>query len=100
MQNLALKIAKIDIVEIDQTKLADSGRSKIKRSRRTESACADAQHARLIQPLLPFRAHLGHDHVPRVAQLLVLRHRVLSKSQLIPTIRLFSKRFNDFEKMR
>ena len=40
------------------------------------------------------------DAPPRIAELLVFRHRVLTKSQLIPTIRLFSKRFNDFGKIR
>lgn len=38
--------------------------------------------------------------MPRVTKLFVLGHLVLTRSQLIPTIRLFSKRFNDFGKIR
>ena len=100
MQNLSLQIAKIDIVEIDQAKFANAGSRKIKRRRRTESARADAQNARSIQAPLPFRADFRHDHVPRIPKLFVLRHLILTSSQLIPTIRLFSNRFNDFGKMR
>jgi len=49
MQDLSLEIAKIDVVKIDQTKFAHAGSGKIKRSRRTEPACADAQNSRGVQ---------------------------------------------------
>jgi len=48
MKYLPLKIRKIDVVEIDNADCPDAGGREIKRSRRSESAGADAQNARCL----------------------------------------------------
>ena len=48
MQNLPLQIAQIDIVRIGKSERADAGGGEIKRRRRTEAACADAQNPRRL----------------------------------------------------
>src|SRR6266511_4555572 len=60
-------IGKIDFVEIDNADGPDTGGCQIKCSRRSESAGADAQHARSLQPILPLGCNLGHDEMTRVA---------------------------------
>src|SRR6266404_6242474 len=122
MQDLSLEIAKIDIVKIDQTKFADAGSGKIKRGRGTESFRADFRHdhvaritqllfftklsrrdALLVHDVLVHTAHLFyHDSCrgARRGERRYITYLVLTRSQLIPTIRLFSNRFNDFGKIR
>ena len=50
MKNLALQIRKIDSIEINQTERTDPGGSKVKRRRRTQTAGADAEDPRGLQP--------------------------------------------------
>src|SRR5438270_6717925 len=60
VQNLPLQIAKIDIVEIDQTQFANAGGGQIKRGRRTKSARANPPNTSLIETAWPVRTDLPH----------------------------------------
>ena len=66
MDDLALQVAEVDDVEIDDADGADTGGGQIHRGRRTEAAGADAQHAARLQPSLTVDADLRHDQVPAV----------------------------------
>ena len=66
MQNLPLQIGQIDVVKIDQSDGADSGRGEIKRGGRPEAARADAQDARRFQSALSLDRDLRHDEMARV----------------------------------
>ncbi len=67
VDDLALQVAGVDDVEVDEAQRADAGRGEIKSQGRAESAGADAEHARGFQLLLALHAHLGQDQVARVA---------------------------------
>ncbi len=75
VNDLALQVGVIHHVEVHDAERADARGSQIKRQRRTQSACADAEHLCRLQLQLPFHADFGHDQVPRVAQDLVVRER-------------------------
>ena len=66
VQHLALEVAEIDDVEIDEADPADAGRGEVQPERRAEPAGADQQDAGRLQPLLPLHADFGHDQVPAV----------------------------------
>src|SRR5204863_9990557 len=72
-QNLALQVAEVDDVEVDDADRADAGGGEIHRDRRAESACADAQDLRRLQLFLPVEADLRKDQVPAVPLDLVFR---------------------------
>ncbi len=81
VQHLALQVAEIDHVEIDQADAADAGGGEVQAQRRAEAAGADEQDAGGLEPLLPVHADFGHDEVPAVAgdflrerDLAVMRH--------------------------
>ena len=67
VDDLALQIAGVDDVEVDEAQCADAGRGQIERERRAESARAHAENACGFQLLLALHAHLGQDEVARVA---------------------------------
>ena len=67
MQNLSLKVALVDGVEIDDAERADAGRGQVQRRRRSQAAGADAQHAPALDAPLPFHADLRQDEVTAVA---------------------------------
>jgi hypothetical protein len=67
VEDLALDVGEVHDVEIDNAECADAGRRQVERQGRTQTARADAQHARLLQLLLPLQGHLGHDEVTAVA---------------------------------
>jgi hypothetical protein len=48
MENLAVQIRKIDIVEVDNSNCPNPGRGEIERSWRSEPAGADAQDVRSL----------------------------------------------------
>ncbi len=73
VQDLALQIAGIDHIEIDQPQRANAGRGQVERQRRAQSARAHAQDARGLQLLLALHAHFRQDQVARVARELVAR---------------------------
>ena len=68
VDDLALQIAGVHDVEIDQTQGADAGRGQIESQRRAQTAGAHAEHARGFQLALAFHAHFGQDQVARVAR--------------------------------
>ena len=67
VDDLPLQVAEVDDVEVDEAERADAGRGEIERRRRAEPARADAQHARRLQPPLPFLADFGQQQVTAVA---------------------------------
>ena len=73
VQDLALEVALVDDVEVDQPDGAHARRRQVQTERRAEAARADQEHARRFQPLLPDLADLGDDEVPAVAQYLRVR---------------------------
>ena len=67
VQDLALQVADVDRVEVDDADLPDARQRQVHRDRRPEPSSADDEHARLHDLALTGGAHLGHDDVPRVA---------------------------------
>ena len=67
VDDLALQVAGVDDVEVDEAERADAGRGEVERERRAEAAGADAEDAGGLQLLLAFHADLGQDQVARVA---------------------------------
>ena len=67
VENLPLKIGKIDIVEIDNADGPNARSCEIKRSRRSKSSGTDAQDARSFESILPLGGNLGHDEMTGVA---------------------------------
>ena len=67
VNDLALQVAVVDDVEVDDADAADAGRREVHRRRRPESARTDAQHAASLQPALPVHSDLRHDQMPAVS---------------------------------
>ena len=67
VDDLTLQVAEVDDVEVDDAESADARRGEIERRRRAEPAGADAEHARRLQPPLPFLADFRQQQVPAVA---------------------------------
>ena len=67
VNDLALQVARVDDVEIDQAQRADAGRGQVERERRAETAGANAEHARSLEFLLALDANFGQDEMARVA---------------------------------
>ena len=67
VQDLALQVAEVDDVEVDEAERADAGGREVHRDGRAEAAGADAEHLRGLQLALPLDADLRHDQVPAVA---------------------------------
>ncbi len=67
VDDLALQVAGVDDVEVDQAEGADAGGGEIEGERRAEAAGADAEDARGFELLLALHAHFGQDEVARVA---------------------------------
>ena len=72
VEHLALQVAEIDGVEVDQAERADAGRRQIQRGGRAQPARADAEDLRVLELALPLDADLRHDEVPAVAADLVV----------------------------
>jgi len=75
VENLSLQIAHVDDVEVDEAERADAGRREVERSRRSQSAGADAQHLRGFELSLARVPDLRHDQMPAVSPHLVVRER-------------------------
>ena len=73
VEDLPLQVRVVDDVEVHEPERSHPGRGEVERERGSESARADAEHLRRLEPLLPLHAHLRHDEVARVAQDLVVR---------------------------
>ena len=67
VDDLALKVAGVDDVEVDQAECADAGGGEVESERGAESAGADAEDFGGLEPLLAFHADLGEDEVAGVA---------------------------------
>ena len=68
VDDLALQVAGVDGVEVDQAERADAGGGEIECERRAQAAGADAQDLGGLQLLLAFHADFGQDQVARVAR--------------------------------
>ena len=73
MDNLALEIRGIDVVEVHQPEMADPGRREIEGHRRAQPAAAHDQHPGLLQSLLAGEPNFGKDDVPAVPNQFGLR---------------------------
>ena len=72
MDDLALQVAGVDDVEVDEAEGADAGGGEVEGERRAEAAGADAEDLRRLELLLALHADLGQDEVARVAGDLVV----------------------------
>ena len=66
VQDLALQVAALDAVVVDQRQVADAGGGEIQRGRRAEPARADQQDTAGAQPSLPVLADLGQRQLARI----------------------------------
>ena len=71
MDDLALQVGLVDLVELDDAERADAGRGQVEQRRAAEAAGADHEHLGVLQPLLPGHPDVGDDQVPAVAADLV-----------------------------
>ena len=67
VQDLALQIAPINHIVVDQGQCPNSGRSEIQRSGRTQPTGTDNQDPALQQGVLSFQADLGQQQMAGVA---------------------------------
>ena len=67
MQDLALQVALVDVVHVDDAERADAGGSQVERGGRSEAAGAEQQHLGLEQLDLPGHPDLGQEEVALVA---------------------------------
>src|SRR4029079_1319036 len=67
VQQLSLKIAEIDDVEVDDADASNTRGGEVHRGRGPEPAGADAAHATSLETPLPVHADLGHEQVAAVA---------------------------------
>src|SRR6266540_3002154 len=73
VDDLALQVGGVDLIEVHQADVAYSGRGQVHRVGRAEAAGADQQDVGLLQPLLAVHGHVGNDEMARVAEDLVPR---------------------------
>jgi hypothetical protein len=67
VNHLTLQVAEIDDVEIDDADASNPRRGQIQPRGRAKSARTDAEHAALLELLLPVDTDLRHDEMPAVA---------------------------------
>ncbi len=65
-EDLAVEVALVDHVEVDQAERADPRRREVEAERRAEAAGADHQHLGRLELALPQGADLGEDQVAAV----------------------------------
>ena len=68
VDDLALQVAGVDDVEVDEAEGADAGGGEVEGERRAESAGAHAEDFGGFELLLALHAHFGQDEVARVAR--------------------------------
>ena len=68
MDNLTLEVREIYEVRIDHPKGPDTGCRKVEGHRRSQTAGSHQEYLRVGQSPLPFRAHLGENEVPGIAE--------------------------------
>ena len=67
VDHLALQVADVDHVVVDDPDRPDAGRREVLEHRRTETARADDEHPRVAQPALTVDPDLREQQVPRPA---------------------------------
>ena len=72
VQDLALEVARVDGIEIDDADRSNAGRREIQGGGRSEPARADAEHATGFEPPLAVDTHFRKNQVPAVALNLVV----------------------------
>ena len=76
MDDLALQIRQRDGIVVDDADRAHAGGGQVHERRRTEPACTDHQHARLLERRLPGPADLAHHDVTGITfELFGAEHR-------------------------
>src|SRR5262249_5982937 len=73
VEDLALEVALVDAIEVDEAQTAHAGRGQVERERRAEATGADDQRGRSLETPLPIDSHLGEHEMAVVAQQLVPR---------------------------
>ena len=81
VDDLALQVADVHDVVVDDPDRPDAGRREVLQHRRTEPAGADDAHARVPQPPLPVDADLREQQVPRPARELLTGQRRPGRDQ-------------------
>ena len=64
MDHLALQVAVVDHIEIDDAQAAHARGGQVEQQGRTQAAGAHTQHRGRLETLLPRHAHLRQDQVP------------------------------------
>lgn len=72
MDDLALQVGLVDLVELGDAEGADAGRGEIEKGRAAQAARADDEDLGVLEPLLPVHADVRDDQVPAVATDLVV----------------------------
>lgn len=75
VNNLALQVAFVDDVEINQANMPHAGSGEVQRQRRAKPAGSDQEHAALLEFALPFHTKLRQDQMPRIPADLFIRQR-------------------------
>ena len=75
VQELSVQVGDIDVIEINDADLADTGGGKVHGEGGAEPAGPDEEYARVHQLALPHTADLRHDDVPTKSLHLLGRHR-------------------------
>src|SRR5436309_3103459 len=73
MQDLSMEIRHVDDVEVHEAERADTRGREIQRGGRAESARADEQDARGLDPPLAIERDVGKNEMPAVAEKLFSR---------------------------
>ena len=71
VDDLALQVRLVDLVELDDAERADAGGGEVEQRRAAQAARADDEHLGVLEPLLPGHADVGDDQVAAVAAYLV-----------------------------
>src|SRR5262252_8939598 len=67
MDDLPLQVGLVDDVEVDDAKRADAGSGQVQQCGRAESPGANAEHLRVLQPLLARHPNVRDDQMPGIA---------------------------------
>ena len=82
-QDLPLQVALLDIVTVNQQRLANSGPHQQLCLHRSQRPAADHGRTASGQPLLPLAANLGEQPLPRIAVVGVGRHAAIEGSPVV-----------------
>jgi hypothetical protein len=67
VEDLAMEVREIDVVEVDEADPADARRGEIRRDGAAEASGADNEDGGGAEPVLPFESDLGERDLPGVA---------------------------------